>query len=153
MRPTLRFLSDDLVQRIVAEAIDILCTLGVEIDHRQTLSALSDHGAKIDVRRHRAILTIEILDRAIRSAPASFRLYDVNGNETHDFSDQAVYFTPGSSALHVLDHRTKRARPPSTKDYVEHTKVVSRLAPWPRPRYGYSYPYRPGHLGREVYQP
>lgn len=128
MRPTLRLLSDSLVERIVAEAIDVLCTLGFDIDHQQTLSALSDHGAEIDVKRHRATLTKEIVDRALRSAPASFRLYDVSGNETHDFCDNSVYFAPGSSALHVLDYRTKQVRSPSTKDYVEHAKVVSQLA-------------------------
>lgn len=128
MRPTLRFLNDALVQRIVDEAIDNLCTLGVEMDHQQTLAALSDHGAEIDVKRHRAMLTREVVERALRSAPASFRLYDVSGNETHDFSDHAVYFTPGSSALYVLDYRTKQMRSPSTKDYVEHAEVVSQLA-------------------------
>lgn len=127
MRPTVRFLSDALAQQIVVEAIDILCTLGVEIDHRRTLSTLWDHGAQIDVRRHRATLTEEIIDRALSSAPASFRLYGVSGNETHDFSDHTVYFTPGSSALHVFDYGTKQVRSPSTRDYVRHAKVVSQL--------------------------
>lgn len=128
MRPALRFLSDALVQQIVAEAIDILCTLGVEINHQRILSMLSDHGAKVHIRRHHVTFTETMIRQAIESAPASFRLYDVQGHQTHDFSGHAVYFTPGSAALHVLDYASKKIRTPSTKDYVDYAKVVSQLA-------------------------
>jgi len=120
-------LSHTLIERIVDEAIDILCTLGVEIDHEETLARLSDHGAMIDTRRQHATFTKETINRAIESAPDSFRLYDATGNETHNFTGYAVYFTPGSSALRVLDYRTKKIRLPSTKDYVDYAKVVSQL--------------------------
>jgi len=49
------------------------------------------------------------------------------GNETHDFSGNNVYFTPGSAALHVLDHAAKEMRTPSTQDYIDYVKVVSQL--------------------------
>ncbi|MBL7039961.1 MAG: trimethylamine methyltransferase family protein [Pirellulaceae bacterium] len=127
MRPSIRLLSDDFVRQIVAEAIDILCTLGVGVDHPQTLSVLSDHGAKVDIERRHAAFTEDIIHEAIESAPSSIRLYDVEGNQTHNFSGHAVYFTPGSSALYVLDHLNKKMRAPTTRDYIEYTKVVSQL--------------------------
>ena len=36
MRPTLRFLTDELIEQIVAEAIDVLCSLGVTIHNPET---------------------------------------------------------------------------------------------------------------------
>ncbi len=128
MRPTLRFLSDSLTRQIAAEAVDVLCTLGVEVNNREVLSLLSDHGAEVDPQRRHVCLTEEIIERAIKSAPGSFRLYDVRGAETHNFSGRAVYFTPGSTAIHVLDYPTREIRKPSTKDYVDYAKVVDRLA-------------------------
>lgn len=127
MRPTVRFLSDTLVQQIVSEAVGILCRLGIEISNDEILSMLSDCGAQVEMDRRHAILTEEMIERAIQSSPASFRLHNVRGDETHHFSGDRVYFTPGSAALHVLDHRTQKMRKPCTADYVEYAKVISQL--------------------------
>ena len=45
MRPTVRFLTDDLIKQIVDEAVNILCTLGLQIHNKQILSMLADHQA------------------------------------------------------------------------------------------------------------
>ena len=127
MRPKIRFLDEELTGQIVSEAISILCTLGVEINNKGVLSMLSDHGARVDSDGNHTVLTDEIVRNALGSAPGSFKLYDVNGDETHDFSDDNVYFTPGSAALHVLDNRTKEMRKPTTEDYINYTKIVSQL--------------------------
>jgi trimethylamine:corrinoid methyltransferase-like protein len=44
MRPTLRLLQDELIERIIAEAREVLRTLGVEIHNRAVLSLLADTG-------------------------------------------------------------------------------------------------------------
>jgi len=127
LRPTVKFLEDSLIERIVSEARDILCTLGVEVHNEGLLSMLADHGAKVDRGALHAILTEEIIDRALKAAPGSFRLYDINGKQTHDFSGYNFYFTPGSAALNILDHGTGELRRPSTEDYIDYAKVVSGL--------------------------
>jgi len=127
MRPVLRLLTENLIERIISEAINILCTLGIKIHNRAVLSLLADHGAKVDMENTQATLTEEIIRNALKAAPGSFKLYDVNGKQTHDFSGNNVYFTPGSAALHVLDYRTKQIRKPSTEDYLDYLKVVGRL--------------------------
>ncbi len=127
MRPSVRFLSDELLERILGEARTVLCRLGVEIHNDGILSMLSDYGARVDAGVHRAWLTDEIIDRALESAPASFALYDVLGEQTHNLSGSNVYFTPGSAAINVLDNDTNTIRTPTTEDYVRYAKVVSRL--------------------------
>jgi trimethylamine--corrinoid protein Co-methyltransferase len=127
VRPKTNFLSEELIERIISESIQVLCTLGVEIHNEWVLSMLSDSGARVDAETNRAFLTEDIIRNAIGSAPGSFKLYNVHGDETHDFSGFNVHFTPGSAALHVLDHDEKRIRPPSTEDYVRYAKVVSQL--------------------------
>jgi len=127
MRPVVRFLSDELIQRIVSEARQVLCRLGVEIHNKNILSMLQEHGAKIETDRPHVLFTDEIIDRALKTVPRSFGLFDVLGNQTHDFSGYQVYFTPGSAALNVLDSDTGEIRKPKTTDYVRYTKLVSRL--------------------------
>jgi trimethylamine--corrinoid protein Co-methyltransferase len=107
VRPTVRFLTDDLIKQIVEEAIGILCSLGLQIHNKQILSMLADHQAKVDMDNFHVNLTEDIIQKTIRTAPDSFKLYDVMGNQTHDFSDHNVHFTPGSTALNILDCQTQ----------------------------------------------
>ena len=125
MRPKVKFLTDELIKKIINEAIEILCKLGVEISNQNVLSLLSDNGAKIE--KDRVYFTENIIQKALKTAPNSFKLYDVNGNETNDFSGDNVHFTPGSAALHILDHQIKEIRNPNTNDYIDYLKVVSQL--------------------------
>jgi trimethylamine--corrinoid protein Co-methyltransferase len=127
VRPTIRFLTDELIREIVSEAIDILCTLGVEIHNKKVLGMLSDCGCRIDVEKHHAVLTHESIEKALKAAPESFGLYDVIGKQTHDFSGHNVYFTPGSTALNILDSQAGKMRRPVTADYVNFVKVTEQL--------------------------
>ncbi len=127
MRPIIRFLNDELCRQIVSEAFRILCDLGVEIHNHGVLSMLSDHGAEVDKPKSHVYFTEDIIQKALRTAPGSFKLYDVNGNETNDFTDHKVHFTPGSTALNVLDHKTNQMRRPNTQDYVDYVKILSQL--------------------------
>ncbi len=127
MRPILRLLNDELVERIVSEARDVLCKLGVEVHNQGVLSMLRDHGARVEPTKSRVFLTNTIIDQALDTAPKSFKLFDVLGNETHDFSDNNIYFTPGSAALNILDYPHGEIRKPTTDDYVRYAKLVGKL--------------------------
>jgi len=127
MRPVLRLLDDQLADRIIAEARQLLCRLGVEIHNQPVLAMLADHGAAVDQEKSHARLTEAVIDRALATVPRSFRLYDVLGNETHHFAGDNVYFTPGSAAINILDGRTGQMRRPVTADYVRFAKVVAGL--------------------------
>ena len=127
MRPKIRFLEPQLIEKIVAEATGILCTLGVELHNPGVLELLGDHGAQVDLNKLHVILTEEIITKALGTAPADFQLFDVHGNLTHDFAGDNVYFTPGSTALHVLDYHSGKIRQPATEDYLQYAKVVSQL--------------------------
>ena len=66
MRPTLKLLEDDLKMKIIAEARDLLCTIGVEVHNREVLGLLGDHGAEIELGREHARFTQELIDKARR---------------------------------------------------------------------------------------
>jgi len=115
------------MERIIAEAREVLCKLGVEIHNRSVLDLLGDHGAEVDVGKQNARLTEGILDQALSTVPRSFKLYDVLGNETHDFQGDNVYFTPGSTAINILDNGSGEMRRPTTADYIRYVKLTSEL--------------------------
>jgi trimethylamine--corrinoid protein Co-methyltransferase len=127
MPPTLRFLDDTLVDRILDEARDLLAHLGVEVHNDEAASLLISHGARRD-DRGRLVIPPAMVEEALKTAPGVVRLYDALGRPTHELTGDNVYFTPGSAAIHVLDLDTGRIRPPTTADYVRYVKVVSGLA-------------------------
>ena len=127
MRPKIRFLTDELIKKIISEATDVLCTLGVDIHNKTILQMLSDHGCQVDMDKHHVVLTGRIIDQALKTTPDSFGLYDVTGEQTHDFSGDHVYFTPGSTALNILDSQTGKMRKPNTADYLDFVKVIEQL--------------------------
>lgn len=127
MRPTVRFLDDELIESIIAEAQRVLRELGVEIHNEDVVGMLAERGGRVDHPRHRVFFTDGIVEEAMETAPGSFKLYDALGRQTHDFSGSKVHFTPGSAAINILDHGSDRVRRPSTADYARYAKVVSRL--------------------------
>ncbi len=127
MRPRLRFLEDELIDRIVGEARTVLAEIGIEVQDEEARTVLADFGASVDETDGRVRITPEMVDRALGTAPSSFELFDVLGQRTHDFSGEAVHFTPASSATLVLDDTTCEARAPVTADYLAYAKVVAGL--------------------------
>jgi len=127
MRPKIRFLNDELIIKIISEAKEILCTLGIEIHNNNILSLLSDSGAKIDIDKFHVVFTEDIINKSLETVPGSFKLYDVHGKQTHDFSGHNIHFTPGSAALNILAPNSKEIRKPVTKDYVEYVKIINQL--------------------------
>ena len=71
MRPILRLLADELIDRIIAEAREVVCKLGLEIHNKPVLAMLAEHGAKVDEEACNACLTEDLIDRALATVPHS----------------------------------------------------------------------------------
>jgi len=127
VRPTVRFLSDKLIEKIIDEARHLICHLGVEIHNDGVVSMLSDHGAKIDKSKDRVHYTQEIIDKSLATAPDSIKLYDSIGDEALDLSGFNVNFTPGSAAINILDYDSHVARKPTAADYVRYTQLMCQM--------------------------
>ena len=127
MRPQVRFLSDELIKKIIDEAKIVLETIGVEIHNEEVIKLLSEYQVKIDSKRSRVFFNNSIIEKSLATVPRSFKLFSSSENLTNDFTGNKIHFTPGSSALYFLDYLTKQFRRPFTKDYINYVKVVDQL--------------------------
>jgi len=127
MRPQIKFLTDTLIEQIIAEARDVLCKIGVKIHNEAVIDLLADHGASADRQKAWVKFTPDIIDKSLASTPDSFKLYDVHGAEAVDLSGHNVNYTPGSAALNILDYDTQAIRRPKSSDYVAYVKIVEQL--------------------------
>jgi trimethylamine--corrinoid protein Co-methyltransferase len=127
IRPVTHFLDNNLIEKIISEARDLLCKLGITLHNKDILEVLSGHGATVDPDKFHVLFTDDIIDKALGSTPSSFKLFDVLGNETHDFSGYNSYFTPGTAAINILDYETNELRKPDTEDFIKYSKLMSGL--------------------------
>ena len=127
MRPLIRFLDDSLIERILSEAQDLLSKLGVEIHNEHAVALLSDHGARVDRAKNRVFFGGDLIDKALKSVPSSFKVFDALDGEALDLSGNNVHFTPGSAAINILDPQTGMMRRPNSSDYIRYVKLVSQL--------------------------
>ena len=110
MRPSLQILDDELIDRIVDEAMRVLAEVGMEIRGKGMRQRLIDHGLPTNATGERVLFPRDVVEAAIASAPSSFWLYDRDGAPHADIGGDRVHFVPGSSGLKVLDHRTGETR-------------------------------------------
>jgi len=127
MRPRLRLLEDELIDRIVDEAREILGEMGVEIHNPEVLAMLGDHGARVDLISNHAWIGGDLVDTALASVPSSFSLYDIAGENALEMGGDAVHFTPGSAAINILDPESWTMRKPVTADYIRYARLVTGL--------------------------
>lgn len=127
MRPKVEFLSRELIPKIVDEAVSILEKIGLEIDNPGLVRLLQENGADVDQSSGRVFFSNDMIEKALSKVPSSFCLFDAEEQKTHDFNGDNVHFTPGSSALRILDHNAKDSRLPVTADYVKYAKIMNSL--------------------------
>ena len=63
MRPVLKFLDEKTIERIISEAVDILCELGIDLHNKNVLELLSDHGAEVDMDNNHVNFTKDIIEK------------------------------------------------------------------------------------------
>jgi trimethylamine--corrinoid protein Co-methyltransferase len=127
IRPTVKLLSDKLIERVVSEAIDVLKKVGVLIEHEDVLSMLHDAGAKVDMAKRRAFISEEMIFKCLKSAPSRVTLYDRDGEASFQICGLDVYFTPGSAALNVFDAMLGRIRRATSDDAINIARLSDAL--------------------------
>ena len=127
MRPTLNVLSDELIGRILDEARRVMAETGMEIRGAGMKARLIDHGLKTDESGKRILFPADVVDKAIADAPGSFTLFDRDGSPYTEIGGNNVHFTPGSSGLKILDHRSGETRLSNSTDFIEYARLCDGL--------------------------
>lgn len=129
MRPRFRLLNDELIRQILDEAFHLLETKGTNLDHDGLLARFADLGCRTDKATKSVWFQPDLIEHSLRSAPREVRLWNIAGTGCCDLSGDNVHFTPGSTAIKVLDFETQRMRPAITADMVAYGKLVEQLEP------------------------
>ena len=127
MRPKLNILSDQMVEQIIAEGIELLIDPGVRVHNEEALGLLGDAGADVDLESQIARIPESVVQQALETRPSEFYLYDLDGAPVVHYGGDSVQFDPGSAAITILDSETEQQRQPVTADFVKFVKLVETI--------------------------
>jgi trimethylamine--corrinoid protein Co-methyltransferase len=133
IRPTVRPLSTELVEKIHGEALDVLAGKGIFVENDEALELLDGAGARPqdagsgDAGRV-VRLPGDLVTRALESAPKRIRVFDAAGEPAMDLGDDRVHFDPGSAAINILDGESGRQRKPTSQDALDFSRLTNALA-------------------------
>ena len=126
MRPTIQILEPAQIAAVLAEAKRIMAETGMDIRGAKLRQRLVDAGLPTDANG-RVRFPVEVVERAIATAPKSFTLYNRDGDPHAEIGGWNVHFIPGSSGLKIMDHRTGETRLANSTDFIEYARLCDGL--------------------------
>ena len=128
MQPKIELLSSELVDRILAEAFQLMMAPGIKVQYAEARELLGSAGCEVDESEQVVRIPEEAARKALETVPGQFILYDRQGRPTITYGGDAVHFDPGSSGVHVLDPETLEHRPSYSADLVRLVQVAEMLS-------------------------
>ena len=127
MQPKLSLLTDDLIQRILDEAFQLLLKPGIKVQNEEARRLLADAGVEVNEETFVARIPELIVRAALETVPHNFHLYDYDGNPKVQYGGDAVHFDPGSSGITILDPETLEHKDTQTADLIRILKVAEQI--------------------------
>lgn len=123
-RPTIAMLTGETIEKVIDEAFEVLETVGVYVANEEARRLLGERGCRI---KERVYIPKSLVKECLRTTPSSIHVYDREGEPALSLEGDNVYFDPGSSVLQFLDYESMEVRKPTTRDYVNFTRITAHM--------------------------
>jgi len=123
----MQILEDELVGRIIDDALSVLAETGVEVEDAGLFDKLVALGLDGQASTRRVRFPREMVESALSQAPSKIELFDRDGERQALLEGDHVNFVPASSALRILDRETQAVRTPKSADFIEYVKLADGL--------------------------
>jgi len=127
MQPKIELLSQELIDRILEEAFQLMMKPGIKVQYAEARELLGSAGCEVDEDNQVVRIPESVARKALETVPSQFVLYDREGNPKVTYGGDAVHFDPGSSGVHVLDPDTLEHKSSYTADLARIVKVAEML--------------------------
>ena len=123
----MKVLSDDLLERIVEEAKDVLEETGVLVYNEEGLKILGEGGARINPAELKAYIPRNLVEAALKSVPYSIQIYDRKGNLAVNLEGDNCNFCSAGDAITIWDSTLNKVRQPTVADQIKFYRLVDCL--------------------------
>jgi trimethylamine--corrinoid protein Co-methyltransferase len=125
--PSIRFLTEQTIQRVIDEAIEALRDPGVELHSEQAIHLLAEAGAEVDKEAKIARIPRTMVEQALKTSPSAFTVHDLAGNPKLELGGENTYYYPGGTSIYFLDSDTRCMREAVSSDLQRFYKVAEML--------------------------
>jgi len=130
MRPQLayplQFLTQAQIESLHQAILSVLWETGVRVAWRPALEVYAGAGCRVDFEQQLVQIPEQVLQQALKTAPACFSLYGTKPSDEIQVTLDDVYTIAGSSALNVLDLEG-RHRKATLQDLADFTRLIDAL--------------------------
>lgn len=124
-KPRQQVLTTEQIEAIHSASLDILKKTGIQITHPQALEILHGAGAQVDGNRVR--IPAELVEQALKQAPARVSLADRQGQRVLHLEKDATFFGPSLDCMEYLDPGSNERRPYQVADCEKAARVADAL--------------------------
>jgi len=125
VKPVVQLLNQTAISRILSEALQLLQIHGVKVRAPEVIEVLQSVG--VQTTDGVARIPEHVVEKALESVPAQFRLFDRAGNPAVHYGGDEVHFDPGSSCLNILDADAEEPRLAQANDLVRLVQLTETL--------------------------
>lgn len=119
-----KVLSDSEIIQVHEASINILENTGIMVYSKKVLNLLESKGAVVDYDKKLAKLPRKLVEACLKTLPATFDLYDRNGNKALTIGNGIPRCASGHNAIFIIDAETNERRNSTLKD-VENFALIS----------------------------
>lgn len=125
-------LEDQIIDRIIGEALEVLENRGVFIENEQGKKLLFEAGLTSQTSHGKEMVLIDrsSVENALAKAPSFIELYsrDNLSKPALNIGNDNVHFYPGAAAIYYYDYSQDRIRDANTPDLVKLLRLTDSLA-------------------------
>ena len=127
LRPKVAFFDDEMLNKIIGKAYDLLGKMGVQIKDNEVLEIFAENGADVNTQSQSVKIKSDMIDQALKTVPKTIDFYNAYGEKGFTIGGDNLAFVPGGSAPFVLDIHNQKARPAVAEDTIQFTRLVDCL--------------------------
>lgn len=127
MQPLLNLLSEELTQRVLDEAFQLMIEPGIKVQSPLARKLLADAGTQVNEAHEIVQISEKMAREALSSVPRDFYLYNRSGEKIVHYGGDSVHFDPGSCGVHILDPDTLEHQPSISQDLIRVIKITEVL--------------------------
>jgi trimethylamine--corrinoid protein Co-methyltransferase len=127
MQPKLELLSQELVDRVLDEAYQLMMNPGIKVQSVEARQLLAEAGAQVSADSDVVKIPQKVAEKALETVPHVFTVYDRLGNPSVTYGGDVVQFDPGSSGVHMFDPETLEHKTSYARDLAQVVKIAEML--------------------------
>ncbi len=120
-------LSEKEIKLIDDSSKEILESTGVKIYSKDVIDIFKKGGVKVDIENMIVKIPAKLVEKAVKSSPASFKLYDRDRESFLDFGNNLGYSASGHNAIYMFDSEKLERRPILKQEVANFAKISDAL--------------------------